>query len=129
MQCASAAGLPLELTEGAVYRFSSQLELPSGLTIRGNGAVLLSDIQYETLGQDRLAVGIIGRSNEDRAHDIRLENVTFRAADSCQSNCLFGVMRTCNVEVVDCTFDCQPNDWCRGAADLYGVNELSLIHI
>lgn len=53
MQCASAAGLPLELTEGAVYRFSSQLELPSGLTIRGNGAVLLSDIQYETLGQDR----------------------------------------------------------------------------
>ena len=123
MQCASAAGLPLELTEGAVYRFSSQLELPSGLTIRGNGAVLLSDIQYETLGQDRPAVGIIGRSNEDRAHDIRLENVTFRAADSCQSNCLFWVMRACNVEVVDCTFDCQPNDWCRGAADLYGVNE------
>ena len=68
MQCASAAGLPLELTEGAVYRFSSQLELPSGLTIRGNGAVLLSDIQYETLGQDRPAVGIIGRSNENRAH-------------------------------------------------------------
>lgn len=32
-------------------------------------------------------------------------------------------MRACNVEVVDCTFDCQPNDWCRGAADLYGVNE------
>ena len=123
MQCASAAGLPLELTEGAVYRFSSQLELPSGLTIRGNGAVLLSDIQYETLGQDRPAVGIIGRSNEDRAHDIRLENVTFRAVDSCQSNCLFWVMRACNVEVVDCTFDCQPNDWCRGAADLYGVNE------
>lgn len=123
MQCASAVGLPLELTEGAVYRFSSQLELPSGLTIRGNGAVLLSDIQYETLGQDRPAVGIIGRSNEDRAHDIRLENVTFRAADSCQSNCLFWVMRACNVEVVDCTFDCQPNDWCRGAADLYGVNE------
>ena len=123
MQCASAAGLPLELTEGAVYRFASPLELPSGLTIRGNGAVLLSDIQYETLGQDRPAVGIIGRSNEDRAHDIRLENVTFRAADSCQSNCLFWVMRARNVEVVDCTFDCQPNDWCRGAADLYGVNE------
>lgn len=32
-------------------------------------------------------------------------------------------MRARNVEAVDCTFDCQPNDWCRGAADLYGVNE------
>ena len=102
MQCASAAGLPLELTEGAVYRFSSQLELPSGLTIRGNGAVLLSDIQYETLGQDRPAVGIIGRSNEDRAHDIRLENVTFRAADSCQSNCLFWVNE--NIRFEGCVF-------------------------
>lgn len=123
MQKAVAAGQPLDLTPGAVYRFSSYLELPSGLTVRGNGAVLLSDIQYEKLAQDRPAVGITGNSNEDRAHDIRLENVTFRAADSCQSNCLFRVMRARDVEAVGCTFDCERNDWCRGAADLYGVNE------
>ena len=123
MQRASATGQPLDLTAGAVYRFSSYLELPSGLTIRGNGAVLLSDIQYEKRAQDRPATGITGNSNEDRAHDIRLENVTFRAADSCQSNCLFRVMRARDVEVVDCTFDCERNNWGRGAADLYGVNE------
>ena len=123
MQRASATGQPLDLTAGAVYRFSSYLELPSGLTVRGNGAVLLSDIQYETLGQDRPAVGITGLSNEDWSHDIRLENVIFRAADSCQSNSLFRVMRTRNVEMAGCTFDCQPNAWRRGAADLYGANE------
>lgn len=33
MQQASASGRPLELTAGAVYRFSSCLGLPSGLTI------------------------------------------------------------------------------------------------
>ena len=49
MQQASASGRPLELTAGAVYRFSSCLGLPSGLTIQGNGAVLLSDIQYPDL--------------------------------------------------------------------------------
>ena len=81
MQQASASGQPLELTAGAVYRFSSCLGLPSGLTIRGNGAVLLSDIQYPDLKEDRVAVGLMGDSNDDRIHDVRLENVTFRAAD------------------------------------------------
>lgn len=123
MQKASASGQPLVLTAGAVYRFTSYLGLPSGLTVQGNGAVLLSDIQYEKLEQDRVAVGITGSSDDDRIHDIRLENVVFRAADSCQSNCMFRVMRGRNVTVIGCTFDCEPNDWCRGAADLYGVNE------
>ena len=59
MQQASASGRPLELTAGAVYRFSSCLGLPSGLTIQGNGAVLLSDIQYPDLREDRVAVELM----------------------------------------------------------------------
>ena len=123
MQQASASGQSLELTAGAVYRFSSCLGLPSGLTIRGNGAVLLSDIQYPDLKEDRVAVGLMGDSNDDRIHDVRLENVTFRAADSCQANYMLRVMRARNVEFVGCTFDCEPNEWGRCAADLYGGNE------
>lgn len=123
MQQASAAGRPLELTAGAVYRFSSCLGLPSGLTIQGNGAVLLSDIQYPDLREDRVAVELMKDSDDDRAHDVRLENVTFRAADSCQANYMLRVMLARNVEFVGCTFDCEPNEWGRGAADLYGGNE------
>lgn len=120
---ASETGAPLELTPGAVYRFTAYLLLPSGLTVRGNGAVLLSDIQYVELGQDRVAVDILGDSPENKAHDIRLENVVFRAAESCQSNVMLRMMRARNVAVVDCVFDCQKNEWSRGAADLYGSNE------
>ena len=123
MQQASAAGRPLELTAGAVYRFSSCLGLPSGLTIQGNGAVLLSDIQYPDLREDRVAVELMKDSDDDCAHDVRLENVTFRAADSCQANYMLRVMLARNVEFVGCTFDCEPNEWGRGAADLYGGNE------
>lgn len=100
MQQASASGRPLELTAGAVYRFSSCLGLPSGLTIRGNGAVLLSDIQYPDLREDRVAVELMKDSDDDRAHDVRLENVTFRAADSCQANYMLRVMLARNVEFV-----------------------------
>lgn len=114
MQQASASGRPLELTAGAVYRFSSCLGLPSGLTIQGNGAVLLSDIQYPDLREDRVAVELMKDSDDDRAHDVRLENVTFRAADSCQANYMLRVMLARNVEFVGCTFDCEPNEW--GAA-------------
>ena len=123
MQQASASGRPLELTAGVVYRFSSCLGLPSGLTIRGNGAVLLSDIQYHDLKEDRVAVELMKDSDDDRAHDVRLENVTFRAADSCQANYMLRVMLARNVEFVGCTFDCEPNEWGRCAADLYGGNE------
>ena len=123
MQQASASGRPLELTAGAVYRFSSCLGLPSGLTIQGNGAVLLSDIQYPDLREDRVAVELMKDSDDDRAHDVRLENVTFRAADSCQANYMLRVMLARNVEFVGCTFDCEPNEWGRCAADLYGGNE------
>lgn len=123
MAQASASGHPLELTEGAVYRFTSYLRVPGGLIIHGNGAVLLSDIQYEKLEQDRVAVDIRGDSNEDRVQDIRLENIVFQAAESCQSNYMFRVMRAQNVMVVGCTFDCDRNDWCRSAADIYGANE------
>lgn len=123
MQQASASGQPLELTAGAVYRFSSSLGLPSGLTIQGNGAVLLSDIQYPDLREDRVAVELMKDSDDDRAHDVRLENVTFRAADSCQANYMLRVMLARNVEFVGCTFDCEPNEWGRCAADLYGGNE------
>lgn len=123
MQQASASGRPLELTARAVYRFSSCLGLPSGLTIQGNGAVLLGDIQYPDLREDRVAVELMKDSDDDRAHDVRLENVTFRAADSCQANYMLRVMLARNVEFVGCTFDCEPNEWGRCAADLYGGNE------
>lgn len=123
MAKASTSGQPLVLTAGAVYRFTSYLGLPGELTIYGNGAVLLSDIQYEKLEQDRVAVDILGNSNEDRARNIRLENIVFRAAGSCQSNIMFRLMRAQDVVVTGCTFDCDSNDWCRGAADLYGANE------
>ena len=103
--------------------FSSCLGLPSGLTIQGNGAVLLSDIQYPDLREDRVAVELMKDSDDDRAHDVRLENVTFRAADSCQANYMLRVMLARNVEFVGCTFDCEPNEWGRCAADLYGGNE------
>ena len=87
----------------------SCLGLPSGLTIQGNGAVLLSDIQYPDLREDRVAVELMKDSDDDRAHDVRLENVTFRAADSCQANYMLRVMLARNVEFVGCTFDCEPN--------------------
>ena len=97
--------------------------LPSDLILRGHEAVLLSDIQYETLTQDRVAVAIIGDANEDRRHDIQLEEVIFRAAESCQSNYMLRIMRARGVTFTHCTFDCDINDWDRGALDLYGANE------
>ena len=120
---ASETGMPLELTSGAVYRFTAYLRLPSGLAVRGNGAVLLSDIQYAELGQDRMAVDILGDSLEEKAHDIRLENVVFRAAESCQSNYMLRIMMARDVTMTGCIFDCAPNDWERSAMDLYGANE------
>ena len=70
-----------------------------------------------------MAVELMKDSDDDRAHDVRLENVTFRAADSCQANYMLRVMLARNVEFVGCTFDCEPNEWGRCAADLYGGNE------
>lgn len=70
-----------------------------------------------------MAVELMKDSDDDRAHDVRLENVTFRAADSCQANYMLRVMLARNVEFVGCTFDREPNEWGRCAADLYGGNQ------
>ena len=123
MKEAAESGVPLDLTVGAVYRYTSMLEVPSDLTIRGHGAVLLSDIQYDRLGSDRLAIFICGDSNSSYRHDIRLEDIVFRAADTCQTNYMLRFMRARDCYVKDCIFDCEMNDYSRCVADIYGAGE------
>lgn len=125
MAAAVEAGVPLELTRGKTYRSKTYLELPSNLVLHGNGAVLLSDVQYETLWNDRPFVCITGKSNNyaDFVHDIVFDGVTIRSADTCQSNMQFRVMRGKNIVVTNCVFDCDLNDQSRGCLDLYGVYE------
>lgn len=123
MAQASTTGQPLVLTAGAVYRFTAFFEIPGNLTICGNGAAFLSDIQYKEQQRDRIAISIMGESNEERKENVRVENVVFRAAESCQSNYMLRIMRARNVVFTGCTFDCDRNPWNRCALDSYGANE------
>lgn len=53
---------------------------------------------------------------------IRIDGLTFRAADTCQTNTMLRFQRCADVEVRDCVFDCDINTQNRGCMDLYGVN-------
>lgn len=118
---ASESKTPLELKHGATYRFTEYIELESNLWIVGNDAVLLSDIQYDVLGEDRPSMGVTGSSNTDYKHDIRIEHVVFRPADTCQCNTMFRAMRAENIYIGNCLFDCDLNDHDRGCWDIYGA--------
>lgn len=122
IQAASEQKQPLELTPGATYRFTEVLNPKDNLTIHGNGAALLSDVQWAKQEQDRPGIFVIGRSNTDLVQHIRIEGLTFRAADTCQTNTMLRFQRCADVEVRDCVFDCDINTQNRGCMDLYGVN-------
>lgn len=122
IQAASEQKRPLELKSTATYRFTEVLKPKDNLTIHGNGAALLSDIQYAKQEPDRPGVFVIGRSNTDLAQHIRIEGLTFRAADTCQTNTMLRFQRSRDVKVRDCVFDCDINTQSRGCMDLYGVN-------
>lgn len=122
LAAASEKKQPLELTPGATYRFTEVLNPKDDLTIHGNGAALLSDIQWAKQEQDRPGIFVIGRSNTDLAQHIRIKGLTFRAADTCQTNTMLRFQRSRDVEVRNCVFDCDINTQNRGCMDLYGVD-------
>ena len=122
IQAASEQKRPLELKSTATYRFTEVLNPKDDLTIHGNGAALLSDIQWAKQEQDRPGIFVIGRSNTDLAQHIRIEGLTFRAADTCQTNAMLRFQRSRDVEVRNCVFDCDINTQNRGCMDLYGVD-------
>ena len=80
-EAASAQNKVLNLKQGSVYRMTGSVDLPSNLTIKGNGAVILSDIQYDKLGADRPFFCITGTVNDRNQyqHDIVLDNLVLRA--------------------------------------------------
>ena len=121
MTAASEKKQPLELTPGATYRFTELLKPKDNLTIHGNGAALLSDIQWATQAQDRPGIFVVG-SKTDLVQHIRIEGLTFRAADTCQTNTMLRFQCSRDVEVKNCVFDCDINTQNRGCMDLYGVN-------
>lgn len=121
IQAASEQKQPLELTPGATYRFMEVLNPKDDLTIHGNGAALLSDIQWTTQAQDRPGIFVVG-SKTDLVQHIRIDGLTFRAADTCQSNTMLRFQYSGDVQIKDCVFDCDINTQSRGCMDLYGVN-------
>lgn len=121
IQAASEQKRPLELTPGATYRFTEVLNPKDNLTLHGNGAALLSDIQWAKQEQDRPGIFVVG-SKTDLVQHIRIEGLTFRAADTCQSNTMLRFQCSRDVEVRNCVFDCDINTQNRGCMDLYGIN-------
>ena len=121
IQAASEQKQPLELTPGATYRFTEVLNPKDNLTIHGNGAALLSDIQWAKQAQDRPGIFIVG-SKTDLVQHIRIDGLTFRAADTCQTNTMLRFQCSRDVQIRDCVFDCDINTQNRGCMDLYGVN-------
>ena len=115
---ASEKKQPLELTSTATYRYCSYINLPDDLTIHGNNAVLLSD-----LPDGGYCIGAEGRSMQDWSHDILLENIQFKGADSCTSRYILRFMRTRDAVVRGCLFECEINDYSRGCLDVYGACE------
>lgn len=121
MTAASEKKQPLEMTPGATYRYTEVLNPKDNLTIHGNGASLLSDIQWAKQAQDRPGIFVVG-SKTDLVQHIRIEGLTFRAADTCQTNTMLRFQCSRDVQVKDCVFDCDINTQNRGCMDLYGVN-------
>lgn len=121
IQAASEQKQPLELTPGATYRFTEVLNPKDNLTIHGNGAALLSDIQWAKQEQDRPGIFVVG-SKTDLVQHIRIDGLTFRAADTCQTNAMLRFQCSQDVEIRNCVFDCDINTQNRGCMDLYGIN-------
>ena len=121
IQAASEQKQPLELTPGATYRFTEVLNPKDNLTIHGNGAALLSDVKWTTQAQDRPGIFVVG-SKTDLVQHIRIDGLTFRAADTCQTNTMLRFQYSRDVQIKDCVFDCDINTQSRGCMDLYGVN-------
>lgn len=121
MAAASEQKQPLELTPGATYRFTEVLNPKDNLTIHGNGAALLSDVQWTTQAQDRPGIFVVG-SKTDLVQHIRIDGLTFRATDTCQTNTMLRFQYSRDVQIKDCVFDCDINTKSRGCMDLYGVN-------
>ncbi len=121
MTAASEKKQPLELTPGATYRFTEVLKPKDNLTLHGNGAALLSDIQWAKQEQDRPGIFVIGSKTELVQH-IRIEGLTFRAADTCQTNTMLRFQCSRDVQVKNCVFDCDINTQNRGCMDLYGID-------
>ena len=121
MTAASEKKQPLEMTPGATYRFTEVLNPKNNLTIHGNGAALLSDVQWAKPAQDRPGI-FVGGSKTDLVQHIRIDGLTFRAADTCQTNTMLRFQCSRDVQVKDCVFDCDINTQNRGCMDLYGVN-------
>ena len=118
MTAASEKKQPLELKSTATYRYCSYIKLPDDLTLHGNHAILLSDFR-----DGGYCLGSEGRSMQDWSHDIRLENVQFKCAASCTSRYILRFMRTRDVLVKGCMFECDINDYSRGCVDVYGACE------
>lgn len=121
IQAASEQKQPLELKSTATYRFTEVLNPKDDLTIHGNGAALLSDIQWAKQEQDRPGIFVVG-SKTDLVQHIRIDGLTFRAADTCQTNTMLRFQYSRDVQIKDCVFDCDINAQSRGCMDLYGVN-------
>lgn len=121
IQAASEQKQPLELKSTATYRFTEVLNPKDDLTIHGNGAALLSDIQWAKQEQDRPGIFVVG-SKTDLVQHIRIDGLTFRAADTCQTNTMLRFQCSRDVEIRNCVFDCDINTQNRGCMDLYGIN-------
>lgn len=121
IQAASEQKRPLELKSTATYRFTEVLNPKDNLTIHGNGAALLSDVKWTTQAQDRPGIFVVG-SKTDLVQHIRIDGLTFRAADTCQTNTMLRFQYSRDVQIKDCVFDCDINAQSRGCMDLYGVN-------
>lgn len=121
MTAASEKKQPLELKSTATYRFTEVLNPKDSLTIHGNGAALLSDVKWTTQAQDRPGIFVVG-SKTDLVQHIRIDGLTFRAADTCQTNTMLRFQYSRDVQIKDCVFDCDINAQSRGCMDLYGVN-------
>lgn len=121
IQAASEQKQPLELKSTATYRFTEVLNPKDNLTIHGNGAALLSDVKWTTQAQDRPGIFVVG-SKTDLVQHIRIDGLTFRAADTCQTNTMLRFQYSRDVQIKDCVFDCDINAQSRGCMDLYGVN-------
>ena len=101
IQAASEQKQPLELTPGATYRFTEVLNPKDNLTLHGNGAALLSDVKWTTQAQDRPGIFVVG-SKTDLVQHIRIDGLTFRAADTCQTSTMLRFQYSRDVQIKDC---------------------------
>lgn len=123
MNAAVAAHLPLTFSGGKIYLIRRYWEMVSDLTIEGNGAIVLTDMQ-DGSGWDNCAIRIAG-TDASWVHDVTVKDIELRASDDCPARTLLQVMRCRDIVLSGVTLTCDLNlhDERRCCFDVYGAFE------